>query len=228
MSSQPNPPQPSWDPQTFTAPTYSSPSAPTPPPAEPIDFAPPVGVPEVAPPVSPEVASYPPETGYTPPAYESAYPQASPGYDPRAVYGQTPTYEQPAVYDQPGAYEQPMYPQQYGAYPQAYPGQEYSSYPPVPDPYAAPYMAPPYAIGYNPAEKNSLGTTALVLGIVSFCCVGLFAGVPAIVLGIQGRAAADQGRATNKSMATAGLVLGVIGTVVAGLYWILVMILPSL
>jgi len=66
------------------------------------------------------------------------------------------------------------------------------------------------------------------LGIVSFFCVGMFAGIVAIVLGVQGRKAADEGRATNKSMATAGMILGIVGTVIVGLYWILVMIVPSL
>ena len=120
----------------------------------------------------------------------------------------------------------PGYPQQYGAYPPTgYPNQEYPAYPPVPDPYAAPY-APPYVIGYNPTEKNSLGIASLVLGIVSFFCVGLFAGVVAIILGAQGRKAADEGRATNKGMATAGMILGIVGTVIVGIYWIILM-LPS-
>ena len=90
----------------------------------------------------------------------------------------------------------------------------------MPDPYApAPYVVP-YGIGYNSSEKNSFGVASLVLGIVSFFCFGAITGILAIVFGVQGRKAADQGRANNKGVATAGMVLGIIATVIVGLYWI--------
>ena len=71
----------------------------------------------------------------------------------------------------------------------------------------------PTEVRHNPTEKNSTGLAALVLGILSFCCLGILAGIPAIILGMQGRQAADEGRATNKGVATAGMALGIIGTV---------------
>ncbi|WP_203963896.1 hypothetical protein [Actinocatenispora thailandica] len=58
----------------------------------------------------------------------------------------------------------------------------------------------------------------MIAGIVSIviCCfyAGVWAGVPAIVLGILGRKKADAGQATNKTMGTVGLILGIIGAVI--------------
>ena len=215
----------------------------------PIDFAPPAGAPEPgyapAPPASGPIQETTPSyvsqpvNPYSPPEPVNPYPPApypsgdnnpvsyppppAGGYIPApGGYGQSAPAAYPPVagYGQPAVYDS-GYPQQYGAYPI----QEYPEYPPASDLYATPY-APPYVIGNNSTEKNSLGIASLVLGIVSFFCVGLFAGVIAIILGAQGRKAADEGRATNKSMATAGMILGIIGTVIVGLYWILLM-LPS-
>ena len=70
------------------------------------------------------------------------------------------------------------------------------------------------AAPYGPStEKNNLGGWALGLGIAGLVCCGVFTGIPAIILGYNGMQAADQGRATNKGVATAGLVLGVISIV---------------
>lgn len=72
-----------------------------------------------------------------------------------------------------------------------------------------------YVPGMSPysTEKNNLGGWALGLGIAGLVCCGVFTGIPAIILGYNGMQAADQGRATNKGVATAGLVLGVISIV---------------
>ena len=79
------------------------------------------------------------------------------------------------------------------------------------------YPAQPggYVPGMSPysTEKNNLGGWALGLGIAGLVCCGVFTGIPAIILGYNGMQAADQGRATNKGVATAGLVLGVISIV---------------
>ena len=83
---------------------------------------------------------------------------------------------------------------------QQYPGQQSGG-----------YMS---AAPYGPStEKNNLGGWALGLGIAGLVCCGVFTGIPAIILGYNGMQAADQGRATNKGVATAGLVLGVISIV---------------
>ena len=63
------------------------------------------------------------------------------------------------------------------------------------------------------SEKNSLGVWALVLGILSIVCCGLFTGIPAIILGNMGKKAAAEGRATNGSLANVGLILGIVGCV---------------
>jgi hypothetical protein len=68
---------------------------------------------------------------------------------------------------------------------------------------------PPHA-RYSPAQRqNGFGTASLVLGIVGFCCTP--AAILAIVFGAIGLNKANQGLADNKSIATAGLILGIVG-----------------
>ena len=66
----------------------------------------------------------------------------------------------------------------------------------------------PGGFGPRPDEKNSLGGWALGLGIASFVCCGIFTGIPAIIVGFLGMQAANEGRATNKGMSIAGIILG--------------------
>jgi large-conductance mechanosensitive channel len=69
------------------------------------------------------------------------------------------------------------------------------------------------------APQNGMGTAAMVLGILScclFCLYGLpslVLGVVAIILGVKGKQRADRGEATNRGQAQAGLVTGIVGTV---------------
>jgi hypothetical protein len=67
--------------------------------------------------------------------------------------------------------------------------------------------------------QNAFGIAALVLGIISvvLCCcwAGFWAGIPAAVLGFLGMKKADAGQATNRPLALAGLILGIIGIVIA-------------
>jgi hypothetical protein len=78
---------------------------------------------------------------------------------------------------------------------------------------------PPPGMGGQPADTsgNALNIISLVAGIVSIvlCCfyAGVWGGVPAIVLGVLGRKKADNGQATNKTLGTVGLILGIIGAV---------------
>ncbi|MGQ4512656.1 DUF4190 domain-containing protein [Streptomyces sp. DW26H14] len=98
-------------------------------------------------------------------------------------------------------------------YPQG-PGYGYPQYP-AGGP--APYGGPGWA-GQAP-PSNGMGTAAMVLGIVSvvgiclYGITGLITGVLAIVFAVKGRRKADNGEATNRSAATAGLILGWIGAV---------------
>lgn len=103
--------------------------------------------------------------------------------DPAAgpPYGEVPQYGQYGAPQDPAA-GQP------GAYP-AYPSQ--------------PYQAVP-TYGY---PKNNLGVWSLVLGLVGLVVCG-FAGIAAIVVGNQSKAAVARGEANNGGMATAGIVMG--------------------
>lgn len=89
------------------------------------------------------------------------------------------------------------------------------------------YATPGYGYGYathNPEERNSLGIWALVTGIAGFFVP--IAAIAAIVLGRMGQKAADQGRATNRSMATAGFVLGIVAVVAIGAMIVLAVVIP--
>lgn len=57
-------------------------------------------------------------------------------------------------------------------------------------------------------SKNNLGLWAMILGIVSLVCCGLFAGIPAVILGNKSKQAVAAGLANNGSMATAGIIMG--------------------
>src|ERR1700722_4273019 len=69
--------------------------------------------------------------------------------------------------------------------------------------------------------RNGVGTAALVLGILAIVLSwtvlgGIVLGVLAVIFGIVGRGRANRGEATNRGSATAGIVTGVIGVVLAG------------
>ncbi|MFD2024288.1 DUF4190 domain-containing protein [Promicromonospora aerolata] len=70
--------------------------------------------------------------------------------------------------------------------------------------------APPAAY-----PRNSLGVWSLVLGIASVVlALGVFTGIPAIIVGNQGRRAVRAGEANNEGMALTGVVLGWISLVI--------------
>ncbi|MGW1159649.1 DUF4190 domain-containing protein [Streptomyces sp. NPDC002519] len=120
-----------------------------------------------------------------------------------------------------GGFGPPQQPPQqtpgYG-YPQSGPGY---GHPQPGSPYPA---APPVAAGYAPSAQpsNGMGTTGLVLGIIGLVCsltfflwfFGIILGILAIIFGAVGRGKAKRGEATNKGAATAGLVCGIVATVV--------------
>ena len=121
-------------------------------------------------------------------------------------------------------------------YSQAY-GQPYSQqYPYTPSSYG-PY--PPYGQSvywgapYDPRrhEANALGGWALGLGIASIVasCLsfGLILGISAIVVGVLGMRAANEGRASNKGLSIAGVVTGGIGAVIGAAYLILFIVMLS-
>lgn len=84
------------------------------------------------------------------------------------------------------------------------------SYPPPPPP-------PPGAGGYGYVEQqtNKKAIWALVLGILGLVCCGLFAGIPAIILGNMAKSEIDAsgGLQSGRGVAVAGFVLGIIDVV---------------
>jgi hypothetical protein len=53
------------------------------------------------------------------------------------------------------------------------------------------------------------------------CCLfPVVLGILAIVFGVQGRKKAEANLATNGGMATAGMILGIVGVAMSVLYWI--------
>jgi len=67
--------------------------------------------------------------------------------------------------------------------------------------------------------QNGLGIAAMILGIVgfflAFIVIGIIPAVLALIFGIIGVRRAKRGTASNRGQATSGLVLGIIGIVVA-------------
>jgi hypothetical protein len=138
-----------------------------------------------------EAGQQTPPPGQQPPP-PPGYGQAPPAYG-QPAYGQ-PAYGQPA-YGQP-AYGQPAYGQ---------------------PAYGQPAYGPPgYGYPVQP-HTNGKAMSSMITGIISllFCYLGVFAGPVAIVLAVQGKKAIQESNGTQKGegMATAGLVTGIIGTV---------------
>ena len=126
----------------------------------------------------------------------------------------------------PGDGQQP-YSQAYGQpYSQQYPYTQ-SSYGPYPPYGQSVYWGAPYDPRRH--EANALGGWALGLGIASIFanCLsfGLILGIPAIVVGVLGVGAANEGRASNKGLSIAGVVTGAIGTVISAGSFILLMVM---
>ena len=68
-----------------------------------------------------------------------------------------------------------------------------------------------------------MGIAALVLGIIGVLgCCSFILPVLAIIFGWLGMQRAQAGLATNKGMAMAGLILGIVGVVISVIYWIMV------
>ena len=84
------------------------------------------------------------------------------------------------------------------------------------------YGQPPPPPPAQSPKTNDLATWSLILGILAMFCCGLFAGIPAIILAVQGKRqiALSNGQQTGGGLATAGLVLGIIATVLSGLFMI--------
>ncbi|MEP7088606.1 MAG: DUF4190 domain-containing protein [Nocardioidaceae bacterium] len=95
----------------------------------------------------------------------------------------------------------------------------YSAPPPPPEGYGG------YGGGYVAPRTNQKAVWALVLGILGLCC-GLFAGIPAIVLGASAKKeiARSGGAQTGAGLAQAGFVIGIIVTVLGVLGLLLLLV----
>jgi hypothetical protein len=91
----------------------------------------------------------------------------------------------------------------------------------VPPPPGGPYVTPPPA-----GASNGMAIAALVLGILSFFCVGPIVGVPAVVLGLIGLSKAKE-TGTGRGMSIAGIVLGAVGSVVIVLGFVLLVVVAD-
>lgn len=163
-----------------------------------------------------------PRNPWAPPA--DVPPQAGPGPSPAdggppppplpPLAPGTDRYADVPPYGRQGPYPGP-YPGTYPMYEQYPGGGGYPGYPPG-------YPGGPYG-GWAPAPRNGYGLTALVLGIVGavlsvmcfFAVLGVPLGIAAIVFGIVGRRIAKRGESTNPGQALAGLILGIVATVLS-------------
>lgn len=77
----------------------------------------------------------------------------------------------------------------------------------------------------NAYPRNSLGVWSLVLGIASVVlALGAVTGIPAIIIGNQGRRAVRAGEADNEGMAVTGVVLGWISLAILAAVVVLVIV----
>jgi hypothetical protein len=78
-----------------------------------------------------------------------------------------------------------------------------------------PTPPPPGQYGYAPPPTSSKAVTALILGILGLVFCGPFTAIPAIFVGRSATREIDasQRRLDGRGMATAGFVLGIVGTV---------------
>ncbi len=76
-----------------------------------------------------------------------------------------------------------------------------------------------------PEKASGMAITALVLGILGLCCCGIFAGVPALIVGWMENSKIGRGESSpkGKGFAVAGMILGVISIILGclQLIWII-------
>ncbi len=95
----------------------------------------------------------------------------------------------------------------------------------VPSASAAPASYPANAYGQPEAPKEGKATASMVLGILSLLCLGIFAGIPAIILGHISRSniRKSMGRLKGDGMALAGLIMGYISVAYTAVVFMIIM-----
>jgi hypothetical protein len=150
--------------------------------------------------------------GFGPPPQQPPQPSQPPSQPPAGGYAYPPAESAPGY-----GYPNPAQPY----------GSPAPSYPVAPAVGAYP-QTPGYGMAAQPS--NGMGTTGLVLGIIGVVFsltfvlwfFGVILGILAIIFGAIGRGRAGRGEATNKGAATAGLVCGIVATVILPLLGLLV------
>jgi hypothetical protein len=94
---------------------------------------------------------------------------------------------------------------------------------------APPHLQPPsqqYGQGLIKPPSHSQAVTSLVLGILSLVLCGIFTGIPAIIMGRRAmrEIRASDGRLGGDGIATAGFLTGLIGTIITGGTFLLVVL----
>ncbi len=89
-----------------------------------------------------------------------------------------------------------------------------------PPPIAPPPGYMPYGVPGGRPQPHKKAITSMILGIVGLFCIPLVLSALALVLGIQARAEIDRsfGVYGNRGMATAGIVLGIVGGVFGAIF----------
>ncbi len=143
---------------------------------------------------------------------------------PPGQYGSSPQGGQYGQNPPGGQYGGQQYPPppggQYGSNPQ---GGRYGQNPQGGQYEAAPQYAGNYQQQPPASPKNGMGIAALILGIVSVLAFwtfgfGILLGIVAVILGVVGRNRAKRLEATNKGVATTGLVFGILGIIAGAVF----------
>lgn len=148
------------------------------------------------PPVQENVGPVPPQPPLNQPVGGPVQPQANQGAAPQGQPVQ-PNAQQPNM-QQPGQPEVQQAQPQNGVPTNQTPNVQYGQAQVIDNG----NTMPPPPTDPNAATKQSIA--ALVCGILSFCCCGLFAGIPALILGIIGL----RNNTPKKGFYIAGVVLG--------------------
>lgn len=106
-----------------------------------------------------------------------------------------------------------------------------SSSPGSPPPVSPYGNVPPAQPGYpgQPQQTDGKATTSMILGILSITCLGVLAGIPAVILGHISKSNINKsmGRLKGEGLATAGLVMGYL-SIFFSLIIIPAIVIPSL
>ena len=88
-----------------------------------------------------------------------------------------------------------------------------------------PFPRGPEDYGRVPPRTEGTAIASLVLGILGLVACGIFAGIPALVLGITSRRKIDEsgGALGGRALSTAGIVLGIL-SIIASVVGIIVVI----